>query len=293
MSVTMNVAKPGERGMILVVVLWVVAMMTAIIVSLSAFTQKNLSLAGVETGQLRNEELLLSGLEVAKAAILATLADDRVFIDASPRRIDLGNGSGFELKIQDTSGLIDLNRAPLALLQSLAEQVGAGQSDTSTVLKEVIRQRNVKETDAGSKEKTDQPVVKPAIFAASGELFALPGSNAAAVTELLRITTLFTADGKLNPLSAPNEVLRAVPGLKPEDKAIFDAARQQKQWKQPRVQNALQKYADVLAIRESRIFNVEVTVIAAKEGPTGQKLATTIILDQAADVPFQTLSLSW
>lgn len=282
-----------QRGMILVVVLWVIAMMTTIIVSLSAFTQKNISLAGVETDRLRSEQLLFSSLEAAKAVILATPEENRVFLNGSPKRLDLGNGNIVEVMVQDTSGLIDLNRTPVPLLEALAAQISSGSSETAALITEIIRKRSAKLLAPAPQASAAKPKIQPVAIVAPGELRALPGGNSATLVDLWRIATLFTADGKVNPLSAPDPVLRAVPGLTPKDKTIFESARAQNRWKQPQVQNALETYAEFLAVRESRIFNIEVTIVANNNGPPGQKLTSTVILDQAADVPFQTLALSW
>jgi general secretion pathway protein K len=283
----------AQRGMILVVVLWVIAMMTTIVVSLSAFTQKNISLAGVETDRLRSEQLLFSSLEVAKAVILATPEENRVFLNGSPKRLDLGNGNIVEVMVQDTSGLIDLNRTPVPLLEALAAQLSSGSSETAALIAEIIRRRSAKLLVTSRQGSPAQPKIQPVPFAAEGELRALPGGSRATLGNLGKLATLFTADGKVNPLSAPDPVLMAIPGLTPQDKAIFESARAQNRWKQPQVQNALETYAEYLAVRESRIFNIEVTIVANNHGPTGQKLTSTVILDQAADVPFQTLALSW
>ncbi len=288
-------ATHNQRGMILVVVLWVVAMMTAIIVALSAFTQKNLSLASAEAEQLRSEQLLYSGLEAAKASILATSPENRVFLDGERKRINLGNGNIVEVSAQDTAGLIDVNRTPIAVLESLANVIAPGNIEAVPLIHEIIRLRNMPEPKSESKpkEKTGTEQVKPVILSTAGELRALAGGSAMNITEFLKLATFHTVDGKINPFAAPDNALLAVPGLKLGDIAIFKSAKSQKRWQQPQVENALAKYGDFLAAHESRIFNIEVTIVTDHDSPSGRKLAATVILDQEADVPFQTLSLSW
>ncbi len=286
----MTRARNSERGLILVIVLWIVAALTAIIVALSLFAQSNISLASVETARLRNEMQLVAGLEAAKASILATAPENRVFFDGSIQRFDLGDGVTVEASIRDTSGLLDLNRAPIPLLEAIASQPDAVRTGVSPLIMEAIRRRS--SAVMSSKPREDKSKTESAIFTSPGELRSIPGATPESVANLFAFATLYTADGKINPFAAPQEVLQAIPKLLPSDVAIFATAKARKVWKQPQVQNALQNYADLLAVRESRIFVIELAMLPGARGG-GESLATTVILDAAADVPFQTLSLSW
>jgi general secretion pathway protein K len=279
-----------ERGLILVIVLWIVAALTAIIVALSLFAQSNISLASVETARLRTEMQLLAGLEAAKASILATPPESRVFLDGSTQRFDLGNGVTVAAKIRDTSGLLDLNRASIALLEAIAARPEIDREGISVLIKEATRRRSAAFMVAKPREQEAQSA--PAIFTSLGELRSVAGATQQSVAALFAVATLYTADGKINPFAAPPEILQAVPNLQPADVTIFASAKSRKLWKLPQVQNALQRYADQLAVRESRIFAIELTLQTA-DGRASQELATTVILDASADVPFQTLSLSW
>ncbi len=280
----------SERGFILVIVLWIVAALTAIIVALSLFAQSNISLASVETARLRSEMQLFAGLEAAKASILATPPENRVFLDGSAQRFDLGDSVTVEARIRDTSGLLDLNRASISLLEAFAARPENDRAGLSALIKEATRRRSG--TFMATKPREDEAKSPPAVFSSTGELRSVAGATPESVAALLSVATLYSADGKINPFAAPPEILQAIPNFQPSDAAIFASAKSRKLWKQPQVQNALQKYADQLMVRESRIFAIELT-LQAGGGRTSEKLATTVILDAAADVPFQTLSLSW
>jgi general secretion pathway protein K len=286
----MTQLRNSERGLILVIVLWIVSALTAIIVALSLFAQSNISLASVETARLRSELQLSAGLEAAKASILATQPENRVFLDGSSQHFDLGNGVTVEAKIRDASGLLDLNRSSISLLEAIASRPDSDRAGISPLIKEASRRRSAAVMTARPRENESNPA--PAIFTSPGELRSLRGATPQSIAALFAVATLYTADGKINPFAAPPEILQAIPNFQSSDAAIFASAKSRKLWKQPQVQNALQKYSDQLAVHESRVFAIELTLQTA-DGRASQELATTVILDASADVPFQTLSLSW
>ncbi len=285
----MRQTRGKENGLILVIVLWVISALTAVIVALSVFAQSNISLASVETSRLRSEMLLFAGLEAAKASIMATPSEALVFLEGNKRHFDLGNGATVEASIRDTSGLLDLNRASIPLLEAFAARPEDGVG-LSSLIREAIRRRS---SAVMAPRPREDEARNPAItFLSPGELQAVPGATLQSVAALFAISTLYTADGKINPFAAPPEIMQSIPNLQPADAAIFAAAKTRRIWKQPQVQNALQKYADVLAVRDSRIFAIELT-LQSSSNRSPEKLSATVILDAAADVPFQTLSLSW
>jgi general secretion pathway protein K len=291
---------PSERGMILVIVLWTVAAMTAIIVALSSFAQKNVALAAAEAGLLRREMALASGLEAAKAVVIAANPERRLFFDGEPVQLDLGDVL-VEARIQDAASLLDLNRAPTALLEGLLKQLAAADPDAATLLKQImILRANAEEKSGGDgdearpgKDQSRAPQAKSATFTSPGEWAGLAGANTKALAALARLASLYSLDGKINPLAAPDLVLSSIPGLTPEHREAFKAARSSKRWQVPAVEQALAAYPDFLAVREASIFLITVEVLAAPGLPPGQTRSAAVILDAKSDVPFHTLYLSW
>ena len=100
----------GDRGIVLVAVLLMVAIMSVMVVAITALTRSGIASQGLEQRRLATHLALRSGLESAKALILATPAEQRVYFDGTPVTIDLGGGVEAEVTIRDAQGLVDLNR---------------------------------------------------------------------------------------------------------------------------------------------------------------------------------------
>jgi type II secretory pathway component PulK len=296
---------PGQRGMILIIVLWTIAALTAIVVSLSSYAQKNLSLAAVETIRLRSDMLLLSGLEAGKAMIFASRPEERFFLSQTTRRISLGQGDVVDIEIADAGGRIDLNRTPIAMVAMLADQFkpdryGAGDVLASVVqLREKRRKTEPAEQDKGTRDRASSDSISAnkqppmALFVAEAQIRALASQNSTALQELIPLVTLYSIDGKVNPMAAADQVLRSVPEIKPEHLGLLIAARDSKRWKEPDVQKVLALYPDFLTIRDNKVFVITVTTQVGPNVTAASTLRATVILDEQAEVPFQTLSLSW
>lgn len=118
----MNAPRAGDGrqdGMILIVVLWAVSLMTLAVVAISALSQKSISVAGAETDRLRSEMALEAGIAAGEGLILATAPDGRALLDGTPLVIDVGFGRKVEVRVRDASGLVDINRADLKMIEGL------------------------------------------------------------------------------------------------------------------------------------------------------------------------------
>lgn len=299
MTAPVTTTADNRRGMILIVVLWAVAMMTVIVVALSAYSQKNLTLAGLEASRLRTEMMLRAAIELGKARILAATPDQRVFLDGTPFRTNVGGNRIVEISISDTAGRVDINRADGALLEALVAEIepsdGALAELASRIIK--LRQENLPKQQAQAADEApaaeSAKPANPAEFFSLAALYGLDGGDSAAVDKLLPFVDLYSIDGKINPMAASDTIMHAIPNLKPGEAATLAAARKLKQWNKPAVQNILGLHSDFLSIGESKIYRIEARSVSGDGVIAGSELTATVLLNESGDVPFRVLSWSW
>ncbi len=316
----MTAQPPGNsdsRGIILIVVLWVVAMMTVIVVALSAYAQKNLSLASVETDRLRSELALQAGLDAGEAMIVARKPEERVFFDGSAVTVDVGGGRLVEIALMDVAGLVDVNRADPELLTSLASKLELSPAQSKPWLDEVMKARQARSQakageqqpqqfpppqqpkpgdqpeDAGANQtETKQKHALPAFFSIT-QLYRFEGVDSAAVDKILPFISLYSSDGKVNPMAAPETVIESIPGIGPDEIGILMTARQRRNWKTGDVEQVIGEHDNFLAIGESKVFMINVKAVSGQGLIAGSRLEAVVISDEAGGLPFQVLSWSW
>ena len=285
-------------GMILVIVLWAVAIMTVIVVALSALSQKSFLQAGVETDRLRSRLALESGVEAAVGTILAVQPEARVFLGGAEVRADFGSGRIVEMRVMDAAGLVDLNRADPKLIEALLDRAGAGRSSAAAILDTLQKlrpqpeQQNAQPRQDGSAE-APPPAPMPPVWFSMAQLRAIDGVSSADLDRILPYVTLYSSDGKVNPLAASDMVLGAIPDLRPADRQVLRTAIRRKQWQDPAVQAVLERQAKYLAVAEPRVFVAGVEIVDGPGVIRGSRLTATVLLDSTAKKPFRVLSWSW
>ncbi len=297
--------------MILLVVLWSIALMTVIVVALSAFAQKSISAAGVETDRLRSELALEAGLAVACGLILGRKPEDRAYLNGTPAAADIGDGRIVEIAVHDASGLVDFNRADPALLLALTERLDLGQ-DQKTALQAAIK--SVRQTDAveGTKvqpteasgrpaqppeseqpaETSEKKPEPPALFS-TAQLLSFEGVTPKVLDKLLPFITLYSSDGKVNPMAAPALVLESIPELSPGERKVLMEAAARRAGQSNAVQDILAEREAFLAIEEPRTFVIGLKILAGPGLIAGSRLTASIVLDGSGKSPFQVLAWSW
>lgn len=300
----MSAVKPtsSERGMILVVVLWTVSMMTIIVVALSVYAQRSLSLASVETSRLRTETALKSGVEAAGAMILGIKPRQRIFADGTPERVDLGGGRIADISIRDATGLIDINRAQAPLLAGLFARVSGPDAATQKSGERIVEWRELngggekKPGAAGEvaveegEKKENEP---PPVFFSVAQLYGIEGLEPAALDKIMPYIALYSYGGRINPMAAPEAVLQSVPGMEAADIAALLEARSRRNAEDPAVQGILAKYEEYLTVAESSVYLVTVKTLSGDGLIAGSRLQATIVLDASGQVPFRVLAWSW
>ncbi len=104
-------ARPsGERGIALLVVLWIIAGATFLVVSFNATVRSGLSFVSSEVGLSKADAVLDAGLEIAAARLIDEEEGRRWLPDGIPREIIFADRK-LKIRISDPNGLVDLNKA--------------------------------------------------------------------------------------------------------------------------------------------------------------------------------------
>jgi len=227
---------------ILVTVLWAVALLSALVMAATVAFRAFSGVVAIDRDRVRADGLLTAGLEVA-AGMVAT-ADDTPLAGIEST-VTLSSGR-VRFRIDDEGGRIDIGQADARLLSSLLRAVGATNPDA--VAKQIVQWRESESTgtvnaaaEAAAKRlapntpaaNSNTPAANmPAgntsgantstagkssppqgtVFTDVHDLLQIPGMQPEWVAAAAPLTTVFGND-TVNPLTAPPEVLAALPGV--------------------------------------------------------------------------------
>ena len=273
--------KTGSRdGVILVTVMWTVALLALLAIAASLTFRGFTAVIGVEREQLKAEGLLAAGLEVA-GGLLSSAGDTPILGIES--NVVLASGS-VRLRLDDEGGRIDIARAPVELLAALFRAAGAANPDA--IAKEVIdwrregalttkNTRNSGDTSAGG------------AFSDVYQLANLPDMRLEWVAAIAPLATVF-GNSKINPLTAPPEVIGALPGVTPDRLAAFLDARRANPTDATRSTALLGNAQQFLAVKPAQA--VSVTLAARLADGYGANAAAVIACLKGDPQPYRVLA---
>ncbi|MEW6332825.1 MAG: hypothetical protein AB1558_00985 [Thermodesulfobacteriota bacterium] len=231
-------ARPSERGIALILVLWIVVLLSMAALSLSLLTRaealatlsvkeelehKFLAEAGLRRGIMelfyrnanRNQQVLLEGFEVYQA-------------DGRPYTSEMADGH-YRIRISDESGKINLNTLTDnngIILKNLLMNSGVAEETASIIVDSILdwKDRDNLHRLNGAEDDHYQSLPKPykaknAPFDSLEELVFVRGMTkpilygSADGKGILDFCTIHSKTDKINLGAAPQEVLRAIPGM--------------------------------------------------------------------------------
>lgn len=262
-----------ERGVALLVVLWVVAILSVIALTSADRTRTDLQLARNYVESASAKSLAEAGVWLAVAGLLQSDPDVRWRADGFPYQFSL-NGGTVRVEVLDEVGKIDLNRAPASLIGKLLMQVGASPAEASALIDKIDSWR-------GAAAAATAQDAREGRFETTEELMQVPGMTPDLYRRLRPAVTVYSRRVAINPLAAPPDVLAVLPSLTPDIAAEILSIRSQIMTARERDQRLsalgispeeLQLTARVFSIRaEARSQNGGVFVRYAVAGlpPTG------------------------
>ena len=291
-----------DRGVVLVAVLFTVAIMSVMVVAASALTRSGIADHELEQRRLATRLALRSGLESAKALIVATPPAQRAFFEGAPAAMDLGGGILAEVTIRDAAGLPDLNKSELPVIEAvlrdgidaaeaagLSARIGEWRREASERAKAQAPSAPASPASDSANRQDEQP--DPLIFLSVDQLAALLAP--ASAERLSGRFTVFSPAGLVNPLAASEDVLLAIPGFTRGDLATVLAVRKGRPANpEGQLQPMLARLKPFIALQDPTVFVIGVR-LQAGPGIIAQSMAGAVV--QAVEqgpLPFRTLAVS-
>ena len=204
----------GERGMALLMVLWITAALGIIVASVSYMVR-------AEVRYVASMREAAVARATARAAVVLLLQELRA---SSQRRLDRPqaymftfNGVAVNVLAAPLNGLIDLNQAPAPLLTKVFEStLGLDLMAAQALALSIVEKRTARGPSGG--------VV---LFDAVEDLLEVPGLDYELYARLAPLVTANTGgDGKINPYAAPEPLLVALAAGNHAAVTAFMAARE-------------------------------------------------------------------
>ena len=126
-----------RRGVILVTVLWLIALLSALAMAASVTFRGFAGVMAVERDRVQGDALLSAGLETA-AGIINTLGDAPLL--DTETKVNLATGS-VRSRLSDEGGRIDVGKAPAAVIAALLRSVGASEAAANDVAQRIVERR--------------------------------------------------------------------------------------------------------------------------------------------------------
>ena len=236
-----NKSAIAEKGIALLMTLWVLTIMMVLVLSFSYMTRtetyatlsfkegtekKFLAEAGIERGILelfyrninKNQAIILEGYEVWRI-------DGRLYKDL------MGEGE-FSVGITDESGKIDINAmtdANSIMLRNLLKNLGGQEEEVNTIVDSMLDWKDADDLYHLSGAEDDYYMSLPnpykaknANFETLEELLLVKGMTSEILygnkekKGIIDLLTIYSRQSKINVNAAPKEVLMAIPGITPE-----------------------------------------------------------------------------
>ncbi len=298
----------SERGIALLMVLWVLTILMVIVLSFSFMTRTETIAALSFKGGSEKKFIAEAGIERGIMEIyyrkqnLAVEDSDVWATDGTPYSDSFGGGN-YTVKITDESGKIDINMLTDAsgiILKNLLMNSGVDEENADTIVDSVL---DWKDPNSGAMQRLNgagddyymslpNPYkAKHANFDTLEELLLVKGVTPAILygtdenSGIIAFLTVYSKMGGVNINAAPKEVLTAIPGITPE---IADAIINFRE--NTRITN-LQQFGippqsnQYITLGESSTFTIE-AVGNKGDGKVGYGIKATVNIGPNGDVPY-------
>jgi general secretion pathway protein K len=215
-----NPRRVGDRGFIIVAVLWILLALATLASIYAAYVVRTADAIGSSDRHVRAQALFTAAIEMTAYELSAIDKDKRPPVGQFDFR--LGRATVLAAFTSET-GRIDLNVAPKPLLTSLFTALGARPADAERYADRVIAWRSPLAQNGGDDTEGEAYRVaglgyapRHGPFQDVGELWLVLGLPPALVERALPYVTVFNGAEQVNVLAAPPLVLAALPGITPQ-----------------------------------------------------------------------------
>lgn len=277
----------NERGSVMILVLWGMAIMFALLAAAAFSTRSEILVARNQVAAARVRAAAEGGIELGLARLLARRAAGGTIFDGAPEAWKDGPVR-VAVAIADEAGKIDLNDAPPALLAGLFEAVGRPSADARLIACEIVAHRSGQSPCASILDASSQRQ-QGALFTAPEELAALPGVGDRLYDEVAGDVTVATGASAIDPMVAPRTVLLALPGAEATLVDAFLKARRGLRTFDPQG-NGFDMLPDLPDLMVSPARDFTVSAIATSRDGARFRAALEVRLTGEPDTPYRIIA---
>ncbi len=282
-----------QRGVILLVVLWAIALLSLLLLAASASVHGSLALSRSMMREFRGDRLAESAVEIA-AGNLLTIDPQRRWI-ADGRRYLVGLGSDqIGIRVRDGGGLIDVNRAEIGLIRNLLRQFTDDAAAADTISRAIELRRGTLSAaswdpaaSVGLRRVNRSGIEPRRPFRSLAELTPVFGADAELLPRVVSYMTIAGRTGAINPAAAPRAVLAAVPDISRQEVEIVLGAHPNGRIMGADAQAIVTKYGRYFDTEGTGVYTVTI------EGASARARSATVVLDPRGSAPYHIVSWSW
>jgi general secretion pathway protein K len=200
-------------------VLWIIVAVGVELTLLGASVRQSLRLTDNDVAAMRGEALILSAVEIAVARLIATDERERWTAGDAIRQVRLESAVA-SIRVTDEGGKININFADDRLLAGLFTIATGSAAEGRKLAERVLdwRDRDDDRREFGAERRDYRragaaPGAANAPFLDVSDLGRVLGVSSDVGMRIQPYVTIFTRDGKINPMLASETVLRALPGV--------------------------------------------------------------------------------
>jgi len=216
-----------EGGFAVLLTIWILILISLMAASLASQTQSDTRIAHNRSALAAAKGLADAGIALGLNGLLDPVVANRWPADGRARVIRYGDGT-IEVHIQDEAGKLDLNTAPIELISGLQHVLGI---DDATVTGGILARRRqyaaglVEANQVATEDETPLAASAKLPFATVSELRLAAPMPQWVYDRLRPFVTVYTSSERINLLTAPEAVLLALPGIRPNEVHAYVAAR--------------------------------------------------------------------
>lgn len=293
----------GQRGIALLVVLWTLMLLSLLVVAFSQQTHLERQRVSNVIAAATAASDLQAGLSLGISALLDPKAPAGWVHDGSPRELEF-EGRRISVSIQDANGCMNVNEADIEQLQSLLRAVGVEGDAVRSLAAAIIDWRDPDNalTPNGAERASyaesglpTGPANRP--FLSVGELKGVLGMPPDVADKLAPLLSVSTEGKEINPMTAPEPVLRAT--FPPEEVSGILARRAKRAEAKSGAEGAVPASEvghadlrsasdeDLAEVPEGPVFMLEIAALAQQTA--GARARAVVWLTQDAKNPYYVL----
>lgn len=282
------------RGVALVLVLWAVTLLTVIASSFAFTSRTETLLARNQLASVRAQMLADAGIERALYELFKPASDPQRWKPDGRTYAWQFDGVSVRIIVRDESAKININRAPLALIQGLLKSAGLNDDEVARVADSIADWRDADDfRRPNGAEARDYEAAgrnyKPgnAAFESIDELRLVLYITPELFDKLKGSLTVYSSRSGFNSVTASTEVLNAIPGVDREAVAQYVAQRER-----ARAENqVLVPFAPALPY--ASLNNLVYNIVAEAETEDGSVFIRETSVQLASMVPGGVTRYSW